>query len=142
MRMENLTYYLLYELYVSSLSLSHTHYSHYSHCDPYPSLSEESRKKYHASPASSHLFFFFSLGFDQLLSQADELIIASKYDKEYLPITGFPEFTKQAAILAYGTDSAPLKEGRVSFALTEKYLLCPRLGISLTPSLSSLSSLV
>ncbi len=41
------------------------------------------------------------------------MILAQKYDKEYLPITGFPEFTKQAAILAYGKDSAALKEGRV-----------------------------
>lgn len=45
--------------------------------------------------------------------QADERILAAKYDKEYQPITGFPEFTKQAAILAYGKDSAALKEGRV-----------------------------
>lgn len=35
-------------------------------------------------------------------------------DKEYAGITGVPEFTKGAAILAYGADSAPLKEGRVS----------------------------
>ena len=47
-------------------------------------------------------------------SQAEQAIIQSKYDKEYLPITGFAEFTKQAALLAYGKDSAPLKEGRVS----------------------------
>ncbi|SCZ99329.1 BZ3500_MvSof-1268-A1-R1_Chr7-2g09486 [Microbotryum saponariae] len=46
--------------------------------------------------------------------EADERILAQKYDKEYLPITGFPDFTKHAALLAYGKDSAPLKEGRVS----------------------------
>ena len=48
------------------------------------------------------------------LQKAEQAIIQSKYDKEYLPITGFAEFTKQAALLAYGKDSAPLKEGRVS----------------------------
>jgi len=36
-------------------------------------------------------------------------------DKEYLGITGLPEFTKNAALLAYGADSAPLKAGSVSF---------------------------
>jgi len=46
--------------------------------------------------------------------QAEESIVAGKYDKEYLPITGFPEFTKHAALLAYGKDSAPLKEGRIA----------------------------
>jgi aspartate aminotransferase len=35
-------------------------------------------------------------------------------DKEYAGITGVPEFTKGAAVLAYGADSVPLKEGRVS----------------------------
>lgn len=48
--------------------------------------------------------------------QVDEQIVQAKNDKEYLPITGFPEFTKQAAILAYGKDSKPLQEGRVSLA--------------------------
>jgi len=46
--------------------------------------------------------------------QAEESIVAGKYDKEYLPITGFPEFTKHAALLAYGKHSAPLKEGRIA----------------------------
>ena len=46
--------------------------------------------------------------------QAEEAIVAAKYDKEYLPITGFPDFTKHAAILAYGKDSAPLKENRIA----------------------------
>ncbi|KAL8290308.1 hypothetical protein RQP46_003247 [Phenoliferia psychrophenolica] len=46
--------------------------------------------------------------------KADELILAQKYDKEYLPITGFPDFTKQAMILAYGPDSLPLKENRIA----------------------------
>jgi len=46
--------------------------------------------------------------------QAEAAIVAAKYDKEYLGITGFPQFTKHAAILAYGSDSAPLKEGRIA----------------------------
>ncbi|KAH8920903.1 hypothetical protein BT69DRAFT_1308919 [Atractiella rhizophila] len=46
--------------------------------------------------------------------KAEESIVKAKYDKEYLPITGFGEFTKNAAILAYGKDSTPLKEGRVA----------------------------
>ncbi|KAM0746594.1 hypothetical protein T439DRAFT_329698 [Meredithblackwellia eburnea MCA 4105] len=46
--------------------------------------------------------------------KADELILAAKYDKEYLPITGFGDFTKQAVLLAYGPDSKPLKENRIA----------------------------
>ena len=34
-------------------------------------------------------------------------------DKEYAGITGVPAFTKASAILAYGPDSAPIKEDRV-----------------------------
>nr|CRX78991.1 hypothetical protein ls5930a1_00069 [Leucosporidium scottii] len=49
-----------------------------------------------------------------LHQQVDEQIVQAKNDKEYLPITGFPEFTKQAAILAYGKDSKPLQEGRIA----------------------------
>ena len=47
------------------------------------------------------------------VKKAEQIIENSGPDKEYLPITGFGEFTKNAAILAYGKDSAPLKEGRV-----------------------------
>lgn len=46
--------------------------------------------------------------------QAEELVITSKGDKEYLPITGLANFTKNAAILAYGKDSAPVKENRIA----------------------------
>ncbi|KAK4057799.1 aspartate transaminase aat1 [Microbotryomycetes sp. JL221] len=46
--------------------------------------------------------------------EVDERIVAEKRDKEYLPITGFPEFTKAAATLAYGKDSKPLQEGRIA----------------------------
>ncbi|UZJ53358.1 hypothetical protein CBS101457_002678 [Exobasidium rhododendri] len=46
--------------------------------------------------------------------KAEELILGQKGDKEYLPITGLADFTKNAAILAYGKDSAPIKEGRIA----------------------------
>lgn len=46
--------------------------------------------------------------------QAEASIVAAKYDKEYLGITGFAEFIKRAALLAYGPDSAPLKQGRIA----------------------------
>jgi aspartate aminotransferase, mitochondrial len=39
--------------------------------------------------------------------------LAGLADKEYLPITGDATFTKLAAKLAYGADSAPLNENRV-----------------------------
>ncbi|GAA5911433.1 hypothetical protein JCM6882_005001 [Rhodosporidiobolus microsporus] len=45
---------------------------------------------------------------------AEDKVIQSRKDKEYLPITGLGEFTKAAATLAYGEDSKPLKEGRVA----------------------------
>jgi len=48
------------------------------------------------------------------LFQAEDLISSTNPDKEYLGITGLPEFTKNAALLAYGADSAPLKAGSVS----------------------------
>ncbi|EPQ29123.1 uncharacterized protein PFL1_03411 [Pseudozyma flocculosa PF-1] len=46
--------------------------------------------------------------------KAEELIVGAKGDKEYLPITGLADFTKNAAILAYGKDSAPVKENRIA----------------------------
>lgn len=46
--------------------------------------------------------------------QAEELVIKAKGDKEYLPITGLADFTKNAAVLAYGKDSPAIKEGRVA----------------------------
>ncbi|KAF8756169.1 NAD(P) transhydrogenase beta subunit [Rhizoctonia solani] len=45
---------------------------------------------------------------------AEDKISASKADKEYLPITGLADFTKLAAKLAYGSDSAPFNEGRIA----------------------------
>lgn len=41
---------------------------------------------------------------------------AASPDKEYLPITGLPEFNKLAAKLAYGAESAPLKQDAVSLS--------------------------
>lgn len=46
--------------------------------------------------------------------EAEQRIMAQKNDKEYLPITGFSDFTSRAAVLAYGKDSVPLKEGRIA----------------------------
>lgn len=37
----------------------------------------------------------------------------SRPDKEYLPITGLPEFVKNAALLAYGAESKALENGAV-----------------------------
>lgn len=46
--------------------------------------------------------------------QAEANVINAKGDKEYLPITGLADFTKNAAVLAYGKDSAPIKENRIA----------------------------
>ncbi|KAM7189422.1 Pyridoxal phosphate-dependent transferase [Naviculisporaceae sp. PSN 640] len=40
--------------------------------------------------------------------KAEEKVIASRLNKEYAGITGVPEFTKAAAVLAYGKDSSAL----------------------------------
>ncbi|KAF8642342.1 hypothetical protein AX16_009611 [Volvariella volvacea WC 439] len=48
------------------------------------------------------------------VKKAEEILNNSGADKEYLPITGLPEFTRNAAILAYGADSAPLVNGSIS----------------------------
>lgn len=45
--------------------------------------------------------------------QAEKKIVESALDKEYAGITGVPAFTKAALQLAYGPDSAPVKEDRV-----------------------------
>ena len=42
------------------------------------------------------------------VKKAEDLVASSSPDKEYLPITGLPEFTKNAAKLAYGAESKPL----------------------------------
>ncbi|CAK1356031.1 Aspartate aminotransferase, mitochondrial [Cercospora beticola] len=44
---------------------------------------------------------------------AEQKVVQQNLDKEYAGITGVPDFTKAAALLAYGPDSAALKEGRV-----------------------------
>lgn len=46
--------------------------------------------------------------------QAESFLASSSADKEYLPITGLPEFTKNAAKLAYGPESVPLEQNAVS----------------------------
>lgn len=45
---------------------------------------------------------------------AEQKVIQKNLDKEYAGITGVPDFTKAASLLAYGTDSAPIKEGRIA----------------------------
>jgi aspartate aminotransferase, mitochondrial len=45
---------------------------------------------------------------------AEEKVLSSKPDKEYAGITGVPAFTKAALQLAYGPDSAPVKEDRIA----------------------------
>ena len=47
------------------------------------------------------------------VKQAEKQIVDKSLDKEYAGITGVPAFTKAALELAYGADSAPIKEGRV-----------------------------
>lgn len=50
--------------------------------------------------------------------QAEEKIVQGLKDKEYAGITGVPQFTTAALDLAYGPDSAPVKEGRVVITQT------------------------
>ena len=49
---------------------------------------------------------------------AEQKIVQQNLDKEYAGITGVPDFTKAAALLAYGPDSTPLKEGRIAITQT------------------------
>lgn len=46
--------------------------------------------------------------------EAESRFLKHGLDKEYAPITGQAVFTKASAELAYGSESKPLKEGRVS----------------------------
>jgi len=48
------------------------------------------------------------------VKKAEDFLRASNPDKEYLPITGLPEFTKNATKLAYGADSAPLNANAIA----------------------------
>lgn len=48
------------------------------------------------------------------VKQAEKKIVEANLDKEYAGITGVPAFTKAALQLAYGPDSAPVKEDRVA----------------------------
>ncbi|KAI9802485.1 MAG: hypothetical protein M1825_002870 [Sarcosagium campestre] len=50
--------------------------------------------------------------------EAEQTVVSSKLDKEYAGITGVPAFTQAAALLAYGPDSVPLKEGRIVITQT------------------------
>lgn len=46
--------------------------------------------------------------------QAEKLLLDQNLDKEYAGITGVPSFIDAAGRLAYGEDSALLKDKRVS----------------------------
>ncbi|KAF8516114.1 pyridoxal phosphate-dependent transferase [Hysterangium stoloniferum] len=48
------------------------------------------------------------------VKKAEAILTASNADKEYLPITGSGDFTKNAAKLAYGEESIPLAENRIA----------------------------
>ncbi|GJJ09742.1 hypothetical protein Clacol_003966 [Clathrus columnatus] len=48
------------------------------------------------------------------VQKAEQILTGKKLDKEYLPITGLAEFTREAVKLAYGVDSVPLKENRIA----------------------------
>ncbi|KAF2768668.1 PLP-dependent transferase [Teratosphaeria nubilosa] len=48
------------------------------------------------------------------VQSAEQKVVHANLDKEYAGITGVPDFTKAAALLAYGPDSAPLEEGRIA----------------------------
>lgn len=47
-------------------------------------------------------------------------MIDKNMDKEYAGITGVPSFTKAAGALAYGDDSAAIKENRVCLFIVYK----------------------
>ncbi|EJT52984.1 aspartate aminotransferase, precursor [Trichosporon asahii var. asahii CBS 2479] len=48
------------------------------------------------------------------VQKAEEILFKEKADKEYLPITGLASFDKLATELAYGENSAPIKENRLA----------------------------
>lgn len=48
--------------------------------------------------------------------EAEKRLYEALADKEYLPITGLADFTKLSVELAYGKDSAPVKEKRIAAA--------------------------
>lgn len=48
------------------------------------------------------------------MRQAEQKVVDAAKDKEYAGITGVPAFTKAAATLAYGADSAAIAEDRIA----------------------------
>ncbi|KAI5290342.1 aspartate transaminase aat1 [Ascosphaera aggregata] len=50
--------------------------------------------------------------------EAEARVVDAKLDKEYAGITGVPAFTKAAAALAYGPDTAAVKEDRIAITQT------------------------
>ena len=47
------------------------------------------------------------------IKQAEQILLDKGLDKEYAGITGLPDFTKSAGELAYGENSALIKDKRV-----------------------------
>ncbi|KAJ7225464.1 aspartate aminotransferase [Mycena pura] len=52
------------------------------------------------------------------VKKAEQIMENEVEDKEYLPITGLPEFIKHATLLAYGSRCIPLNEGRIAATQT------------------------
>ena len=74
--------------------------------------------------------------------QAEQILTAASPDKEYLPITGLSDFTKLAAKLAYGADSAPLNNDAVSLRrLASSLLELTCYQIAITQSISGTGAL-
>jgi len=48
------------------------------------------------------------------VKEAEQKVVQANLDKEYAGITGVPDFTKAAALLAYGADSAAVKDNRIA----------------------------
>jgi aspartate aminotransferase len=63
------------------------------------------------------------LGSMELLTlpvQAEKIMTDKKLDKEYLGITGLPDFLKASAELAYGKNSKHIQENKVRYTRFEQ----------------------
>ncbi|KAJ9092061.1 hypothetical protein QFC19_008835 [Naganishia cerealis] len=64
------------------------------------------------------------------VQKAEQQLAKAGHDKEYLPITGLPEFVNAAVKLAYGENSKPLQEGRIAATQTISGTGALRLGLA------------
>lgn len=70
------------------------------------------------------------------------MLRTSNPDKEYLPITGLPEFAKNATKLAYGVDSVPFQANSVRLSVVRLNFSCENFSqIAATQSLSGTGAL-